>query len=96
MYALVWKSGHDVWREQWYAFTLEVSLQIDFYMIHEDQIFLVDVVVIDLTWEMVTTIIISWPTSVVTKLNAIVKIHKYRISWGMPFYFDGHGGAWQT
>jgi hypothetical protein len=33
MYALARKSGHVVWREQWYAFTPKASLQIDLYMI---------------------------------------------------------------
>jgi hypothetical protein len=47
-------------------------------VIHEDQVFVVDVVVMDLTWEMVVTIIISWPADVATKLSAIDKIYKYR------------------
>jgi hypothetical protein len=47
-------------------------------MIHEDQVFVVNVVVIDSMWEMVSTSVISWQASVVVKLNAIVKIHKYR------------------
>jgi hypothetical protein len=45
-------------------------------MIHEDQVLVVNVVVIDSMWEMVTSNVISWPTSVIVKLNAIVKIHK--------------------
>jgi hypothetical protein len=35
IYALVWKCGHVVWREQWYTLTSGVSLQID-YMTYED------------------------------------------------------------
>jgi hypothetical protein len=49
MYALVQKSGHTVWKEWWYTFTLGISLQVDLYMTQEDQIFVVDVVVIDST-----------------------------------------------
>jgi hypothetical protein len=37
MYAFVFKSGHDVWKKWWYAFTSGVSLQVDFYMTREDQ-----------------------------------------------------------
>jgi hypothetical protein len=32
MYALAWKNGHIVWREQWYAFTSRISLQSDLYI----------------------------------------------------------------
>jgi hypothetical protein len=46
-------------------------------MIHEDQAFVVDVVVIDPTQKTVATNVISWPTSVVVKLNAIINICKY-------------------
>jgi hypothetical protein len=46
-------------------------------MTHEDQVFIVDVVVIDPTRETVTTSVISRPTCAVAKLNTIVKIRKY-------------------
>ncbi len=54
-----------------------ISLQVDLYMTHEDQVFIVDVVVIDPTRETVTTSVISRPTCAVAKLNTIVKIRKY-------------------
>jgi len=38
---------------------LGVSLQVDFYMIQEDQVFVVDVVVIDLTQETMASNVIS-------------------------------------
>jgi hypothetical protein len=47
-------------------------------MIWEDQVFIVDVVVTDLTQEMVASSVISWPKSVVADRNPIVKIHKYK------------------
>jgi hypothetical protein len=49
MYAFIQESGHIVWTEWWYAFTLKVSLQADLYMTRKDHIFIVDVVVIDPT-----------------------------------------------
>jgi hypothetical protein len=51
MYALVLKNGHIVWIKQWYAFMSRVSLRANFYMTQEDQVFVVNVVVIDLTQE---------------------------------------------
>jgi hypothetical protein len=78
MYALVCKSGHAVWREWWYALTSRVSLQVDFYMTRENQVFIVDVVVTDPTWEMVASSVINQLVSVAMKLNAITKIRKYR------------------
>jgi hypothetical protein len=48
-----------IWREQWYALMLEVSLRVDFYMTLGNQVFVVNVVVIDLTWEMVVLNVIS-------------------------------------
>jgi hypothetical protein len=36
-----------------------VSLQIDFYMTREDQVFVVDVVVINPTWKMMATSVIN-------------------------------------
>jgi hypothetical protein len=55
-----------------------VSLWADFYMTHEDQVFIVNVVIIDLTQETMITSVISWPTSASAKLNAIIKIRKSR------------------
>jgi len=46
-------------------------------MIYEDQVFVTNVVVIDLTWDMVVANVISRQATVVTKLGAITKIHKY-------------------
>jgi hypothetical protein len=36
MYVFVQKNGHAIWREQWYAFMSQVSLQANLYMIQED------------------------------------------------------------
>jgi hypothetical protein len=47
-------------------------------MIWDDQVFVVDVVVINLTWETVVSNVISWLASVAMKFNAIVKIRKYK------------------
>jgi hypothetical protein len=47
-------------------------------MIHEDQVFVINVVVTILIGEMVVASVISWPTRVITELNAIVNIHKYK------------------
>jgi hypothetical protein len=44
----------------------------------EDQVFVADVLIIDLTREMLASNVISQPTSVDAELNAIVKIRKYR------------------
>jgi hypothetical protein len=35
-YDAIQKSGLDVWREQWYAFTSKISLQANLYMTRED------------------------------------------------------------
>jgi hypothetical protein len=51
MYAPVRRNGHDVWKEQWYALMLKISLRTDLYMTQKDQVFVGDVVVTDLTWE---------------------------------------------
>ncbi len=50
MYAFDQESGHTVWNERWRIFMLGVSLGVDLYMICEDQIFVVNVMVINLTW----------------------------------------------
>ncbi len=36
MYALTQKSGHNVWKEWWYALTSRASLQANLYMTHKD------------------------------------------------------------
>jgi hypothetical protein len=59
MYAFVQKNGHVVWREWWYPFMLGFSLRANFYMIHEDRIFVAGVVVIELTWEMMVANVIN-------------------------------------
>jgi hypothetical protein len=48
MYALAQESGHDISRERWYALTLGVSLRADLYMTRKDQVFIIDVPVINL------------------------------------------------
>ncbi len=55
-----------------------VLLQVNLHMIHEDQVFVVHVVVTDLTQETMVTSVISQLANVVAKLNVITKIHKYR------------------
>jgi len=47
MYALVQKSGHFVWRGRAYALMLGVSLLTNLYMICEDQVFVIDMVIIN-------------------------------------------------
>jgi hypothetical protein len=42
-------------------------------MIYEDQVFVTNVVVIDLTWDMVVANVISRQATVVTELGAITK-----------------------
>jgi len=76
---LVQDSGHVVWKKKWYTFTLGASWQVDIYMIREDQIFVVDVVVTNLTWKTVVMSAISWPIGIVMKLSTITKIHKYKL-----------------
>jgi hypothetical protein len=78
MYVFAQENGHTIWKKQWYALTLGISLWTYFYMTWEDHVFVVDVVVIDLTWETITLSVIIWPVHVATKLNTIVKIHKYK------------------
>jgi hypothetical protein len=74
MYALAWKSEHIVWKNWWYTFMLGVSLWADLYMICEDQIFVVNVVVVDLTQNLVITNVISWLKGAIAELSAIAKI----------------------
>jgi hypothetical protein len=47
-------------------------------MTQKEQVFIVDLVVIDPTWEMMASNVISRPTGATVELNAIVKIRKYR------------------
>jgi hypothetical protein len=47
-------------------------------MIWEDQGFVVDVVVIELTWETTISNVINRPTNATTELSTIIKTHKYR------------------
>jgi hypothetical protein len=47
-------------------------------MTREDQVFVVDVVVIDLMWETMALNVVNRPSNAVVKLNAIVKICKYK------------------
>ncbi len=60
MYALVKKKGHIVWKERWYALMSRISLQANLYMTQENQVFIVDVVVIDPTQETVASSVINW------------------------------------
>ncbi len=55
-----------------------VSLQADLYMTHENQVFIVNVVIIDSTQEMVATSVISQLEGAAAKFNTIVKVHKYK------------------
>jgi hypothetical protein len=72
MYALARKNGHIVWREQWYALTSGISLQFDLYMTRKDQVFIANVVVIDQTWEIVPSNVISQPLSATAKLVSLL------------------------
>jgi hypothetical protein len=47
-------------------------------MTWKDEVFITDVMVIDLMRKTTSLNVISRPTSVVVKLNTIVKIYKYR------------------
>jgi len=78
MYAFVRESGHTIWKKRWYAFTSKISLQADIYMTQEDQVFVVDVVITNPMRETMVSNVICQPTNATTKLNTIVKIHKYR------------------
>jgi hypothetical protein len=76
MCAFVRKSGHSLWRKQWYTLTIRTSLWANFCMIHEDQVFVVDVVVIDLMRETVASNVISRPWGATMELSPIAKICK--------------------
>jgi hypothetical protein len=45
-------------------------------MIRENHVFVIDVVVIDPTWEMVATSVISWSIGAFTELSVVVNICK--------------------
>jgi len=47
-------------------------------MTRKDQVFIVNVVVTNPTWEMVVLSVISWPIGVAMELNTITKIHKFK------------------
>jgi hypothetical protein len=49
MYAPTQENGHVVWKKWWYAFMSKVSLRIYLYMIHEDHVFVTNMVVTNLT-----------------------------------------------
>jgi hypothetical protein len=78
MYAFVLENGHVVWKERWYTLTLGISLWTNLYMTWEDQVFVFDVVVIDLMQETMVLNVISRLANAIVKLNVIAKIHKYR------------------
>jgi hypothetical protein len=75
MYALIRKNAHVVWREWWCALMLGISLQVNLYMIRNNQVFIVDVVVTNLMQKMVVSSVINRLANVAPKLSAIVKIH---------------------
>jgi hypothetical protein len=59
MYALVRKNGHVVQKKQWYALMLRVSLQTNLYMTQKDQVFVANVVIIDLMQKMMVLNVIN-------------------------------------
>jgi hypothetical protein len=67
-------------------------------MIRKDQVFVIDVVVTDPTWEAMASNVISWPIGVIVKFSATAKICKHRriherhhfISMGMKVH-GAHG-----
>jgi hypothetical protein len=72
-YAFAWKSGHIVWKERWHTLMLRISLRANLYMTRKDQVFIANVVVIDLTWEMMVSSVISRPTSVAKNLVPLLR-----------------------
>jgi len=78
MYAFVQDNEHAIWKERWYAFMLGVLLQVDFYMTRKGHVFVVNVMVIDLTQETLASSVISPPVGATVEPSAIAKIHKYR------------------
>ncbi len=57
-----------------------ISLQVDLYMIRKDQVFVANVMVIDLTWETMALNVINPPVGATMEPNTIAKIHKYKVS----------------
>jgi hypothetical protein len=55
-----------------------ISLRIYLYMIREYQAFVANVMVNNLTWETMIINVINQLVGAIVKLNAIVKIRKYR------------------
>jgi len=53
-------------------------LQVDLYMTRKDQVFVANVMVIDLTRATLASSVISPLVGAIVELSAIVKIHKYR------------------
>jgi len=78
MYALVQDNEHAIWKERWYAFMSRALLQVDLYMTRKDQVFVVNVMVIDSTQETLASSVISPPIGAIVEPSAIVKIHKYK------------------
>ncbi len=91
MYAPTSKSEHNVWKKWWYTFTSRVSLQVNLYITNENQVFVADVIIMNLTQEMVATNVIHQITGVVAKLNTIIKIHKYRRIHEKHHFMEVHG-----
>jgi hypothetical protein len=54
------------------------------------KIFIINVVVIDLTREMMVSNVISQSTHAIAKLSAIVKIHKYKGHHFIPMAMEVH------
>jgi hypothetical protein len=48
-------------------------------MTRKNHVFVIDVVIIDLTWETMALNVINRPTCAIVKLNTIAKIHKYKM-----------------
>jgi hypothetical protein len=57
---------------------LRVSLRADLYITQEDHVFITNVVITNLMWEMVVSNVINQPTNVIMELNTIFKVHKYK------------------
>jgi hypothetical protein len=73
---------------------LRTSLQANLYMIREDQVFVINVVVINPPQKIIATSVINEPANANAKLKAIVKMHKYkRLCEGHHFIPIGHRGA---
>jgi hypothetical protein len=73
MYALAWEGGDVVWRDWWYVLVSGISLRIDLYMTWKDQVFIADVMVIDLTWKTVISSVINRPIGAVANLASLLR-----------------------